>query len=132
MLISQPIYDDYNAQSILIVDDDEMILELLTEAFKIYGFKVFTAGNGFEGLRIFDKECIDTVLTDIRMPGINGAELAAHVRNRSPNTKIAVMTGGYEDVGNKLVNDGTADHCFFKPFSISDLCKTLAAECQVI
>jgi two-component system capsular synthesis sensor histidine kinase RcsC len=132
MLITQPLYDDDRGRSILIVDDDEMILELLTGALKIYGFKVFTAGDGVEGLRIFDNECIDIVLTDIEMPGLNGVELAAHIQNRSPNTKIIVMTGGYEDVGNKLVEDGTADHCFLKPFSISNLCKTLTAECQVI
>jgi DNA-binding response OmpR family regulator len=131
MLITQPIYDDDRGRSILIVDDDEMILELLTRALKIYGFRVFTAGNGVEGLRIFDNECIDIVLTDIEMPGLNGVELAAHIQNRSPDTKITLMTGGYEDVGNKLVKDGTVDHCFLKPFSISCLCKTLATECQI-
>ena len=58
--------------SILIVDDDKMILELLTLGFERYGLKVLTAENGSDALDLFKREHIDLVLTDIIMPGFNG------------------------------------------------------------
>lgn len=115
-------------QSILIVDDNENILELLAESFKVFGLKVFKAGNGVDAWKIFKKWSIDTVLTDIRMPHMDGADLSRRIRDRSPQTTIAVMTGGDKDVATRLLNDGIADHYFAKPFAISYVLKILSTE----
>ena len=53
---------------------------------------------------------IDIVLTDIRMPEIDGTELSHRIRNQSPCTKIAVMFGGDADVATELMNNGTVDY----------------------
>ena len=128
MLVIPPIYNDHT-QSILIVDDDKMILDLLSEVFtKMYDLTVFKAENGLDGLDIFEKECIDIVLTDICMPGIDGIELSKRIRNQSPDAKIAVMTGGDADMAKELLNDGTANFFFRKPFAISSICKSLIPE----
>lgn len=119
-------------QSILIVDDNENILELLAESFKVFGLKVFKAGNGVDAWEIFKKWPIDTVLTDIRMPHMGGVDLSRRIRGWSPQTTIAVMTGGEKDVATRLLNDGIADHYFAKPFAISYVCKTLLYESQTI
>ena len=77
MLFIPPIYNDHS-QSILIVDDNKMILDLLSEVFtEMYDLKVFKAENGLDGLDIFEKERIDIVLTDLCMPGIDGIELSS-------------------------------------------------------
>lgn len=118
------------SKSILIVDDDEIIVETISTCFEIKGFKVFRANNGLEGWNVFQRELVDIVLTDIKMPGIDGSELASRIQNHSPSTKIAIMTGGHGDVGERLVRDGIANYCFHKPFALSYVCRTLTGEVQ--
>jgi DNA-binding response OmpR family regulator len=125
--LPQPSNDEH-IQSILIVDDNEMVLDLLSKGFEMYGLNVFKAGNGFEGLRIFEKERIDIVLTDIQMPDLNGIELSLRIRNQSPSITLALMTGGEGETAIKLLNDGTAKYLFKKPFAISYVCQSLLAE----
>ena len=114
--------------SILIVDDDKKILELLTLGFERYGLKVLTAENGSDALDLFKREHIDLVLTDIIMPGFNGKELARRIKNESPRTRIALMTGAEEEDMEELLNNGTADYFFLKPFDINYVCKTFIGE----
>ena len=108
-----------------------MILDLLSEVFKKLGLNVFEAENGLDGWHLFEKECIDVVITDICMPGIDGIELSKRIRNQSPHIKIAVMTGGDADIATELLNDGTANYLFRKPFDISYVCKSLIPEAQM-
>jgi DNA-binding response OmpR family regulator len=117
-------------KSILIVDDDEIIVDLLSTCFEKNGLKVLSADNGIEGWNVFQKERTDIVLTDIEMPGLNGDELASRIRKHSPYTIVAVMTGGHKDVGEKLVEDRIANYCFHKPFALSYVCKALAEKVQ--
>ena len=127
MLFAQPSYDENN-QSILIVDDDEMVLDILSKGFEMHGLNVFKAENGLDGWRLFQNKPVEIVLTDIQMPGIDGIELSKRIRNQSPNTKIALMTGGNTDSAAELLNDGTATFLFKKPFAISCVCKSLLSE----
>jgi DNA-binding response OmpR family regulator len=126
MAHTTPTFND-PLKSILIVDDDGVIVELLSIIFKKYGFKVFKAGNGLDAWDLFNNENIDFVLTDILMPGLNGKELSHRIRNQSSFTKIAVMTGGETDIANELLNNGIADYFFLKPF-IKNVCKMLTTE----
>ena len=66
--------------TILVIDDEKGILQLLHEALTLYGHKVETADDGLEGIRKFDGGCFDIVITDIRMPVIDGNGVAAHIR----------------------------------------------------
>jgi DNA-binding response OmpR family regulator len=117
-------------KSILIVEDNQMLLELLTKGFKMFGMDVFTADNGLDGWSLFNSDTVDVVLTDICMPGLDGIELSRRIRNASPHTTIAVMTGADDDTARALVADGIADHLFFKPFPLGSVCKSLVAEAQ--
>jgi DNA-binding NtrC family response regulator len=118
-------------KSILIVDDDEIIIDILSNCFVMNGIRVLKAGNGLDGWNIFQKELTDIVLTDIKMPGVDGSKLASRIKNHSPYTTVAVMTGGHRDVGEKLLKDGIADYCFHKPFALSYVCKMLSGEDRV-
>ena len=126
MKLDAPLANDQST-STLIVDDDEMILELLAHAFKTFGFTVFTAGNGNDAWDIFNSPHIDTVLTDIRMPRMTGDALSRKIKNRSTDTQIVLMTGGERKIAAQLINEGTADFCFWKPFNINSACKLIAA-----
>ena len=61
---------------------------------------------------------------------INGKELSRRIRNHSPRTKIAVMTGGEIDVAMELLKDGTANYFFSKPFDLNSICKSLVGQYQ--
>ena len=111
--------------TILIIDDDENILEILGEAFKQYGLNVIKAKNGLDGWHLFKSQEPEIILTDIWMPGIDGEELSYRIRNHSPKAIIGLMTGGDTDMGMKLLNSGIANYFFRKPFAISYVCKSL-------
>ena len=117
-------------QSILIVDDHRMILDLLSQRFKKIDFQVFKADNGIDAWNIFKREQINFVLTDIRMPGIDGIELCHRIRNQSPETIIAVMTGGSSNVAEELLKNGTVNYFFPKPLKVIEVCKSFLAEVQ--
>ena len=89
---------------------------------------MLTAENGSDALDLFKREHIDLVLTDIIMPGFNGKELARRIKNESPRTRIALMTGAEEEDMEELLNNGTADYFFLKPFDINYMCKTFIGE----
>lgn len=78
-------------KSVLIVEDDEILLDWLCETFRLYGLNVFTADNGIDGWNLFDLEGIDIVLTDIQMPGLDVTEQSSRIRNKSPHTVIASL-----------------------------------------
>jgi DNA-binding response OmpR family regulator len=96
----------------------------------MFGFQVFEVDNGIDAWNTFQKEQIDVVLTDINMPGLDGKELSHRIRNQSPSTIIAVMTGGAYDVATDLIEDGTVNYFFPKPLKLIELCKSLMAEVQ--
>ncbi len=120
-----------SVKSILIVDDDSMLVELISLCFERHGFGVLKAYNGLDAWNFFMNNDIDFVLTDLQMPGLSGRELSHRIRNQSPNVKIAIMTGGENDVAAELLQDGTVDYFFPKPFNIKSICKLLIAEAQV-
>jgi DNA-binding response OmpR family regulator len=120
-----------SVKSILIVDDDSMLVELISLCFERHGFGVLKAYNGLDAWNYFINNDIDFVLTDLQMPVLNGRELSHRIRNHSPHVKIAVMTGGENDVAAELLKDGTVDYFFRKPFNIKSICKLLIAEAQV-
>lgn len=119
------------SKSILIVDDDETLVELLSMMFEKYDFKVFKSENGLDALDILSSNDIDFVLTDIQMPVMGGRVLSQLIRNNSPSTKIAVMTGGKPHLAMKLLNDGIADYFFPKPFNSKNICEILMAEAEI-
>ena len=121
-----------SSKSVLIVDDNKMLLGVLSKGFERSGMEVFTADNGLNGWNLFNSDHIDVVLTDICMPVLDGIELSRRIRNASPNTTIALMTGAEVDRARELLADGIVDHIFLKPFPLDSVCKLLAAEAQII
>ncbi|MBE0662986.1 MAG: sigma-54-dependent Fis family transcriptional regulator [Bacteroidales bacterium] len=78
--------------SILIIDDDPFIVNLLENYFKKEGYQIFTSSRGKPALKILNAERIDVVLCDIRLPDINGTELLLFIRQGSPDTMVIMMT----------------------------------------
>ncbi|MEE8398029.1 MAG: response regulator [Desulfobacterales bacterium] len=81
-------------QKILVIDDESAISEVLSEALNRFGFSVDTAESGTEGIAKFEEKAFDLVITDMRMPGMDGAGVVHHIRNsRRKNTPVIGISG---------------------------------------
>jgi len=79
--------------SILLVDDEADIREVLTLSLSDMGYEVYPAESGKEALDIFRKVNPPIVLTDIKMPGIDGIELLSQIKEENPDTQVVMITG---------------------------------------
>jgi nitrogen-specific signal transduction histidine kinase/CheY-like chemotaxis protein len=82
-------------QTILMVDDEDLLLTMGHTVLSAYGYKVLTANSGHKALEIFsqNKTPIDLVITDMVMPAMSGRELAEHLHRLSPETRILCTSG---------------------------------------
>lgn len=129
MLVALPI-SSHRCPSVLVADDDEAILDLLVQGFEMFGCRVLTAENGIDAWTLFNGRQVDIVLTDIQMPGLDGAQLSHRIRDHSPSITIGVMTGGNDDTAIDLLEEGTVDYFFRKPFDLVRVCKSMIGETQ--
>ena len=101
--------------NILVVDDEEAILYMLTEVLKKYGFNVETALGGIEGVQKFDEGVFDLVITDLCMPGIDGNEVIHLSRTLSPATKFLIHTGSSDyQLPHDLIQSGIDPQFVFR------------------
>src|SRR6266853_6091381 len=78
---------------ILVVDDDPLVCDSITRLLEVDGHHVETAASGETALVLFEKGDFDLILTDYKMPGMNGDVLAAAIKALDPNQAIGMFTG---------------------------------------
>lgn len=114
---------DASAPSVLIIDDDESIRELLAFGLELEGFRTATAQDGFAGLRAAVKEPPDVVVLDMMMPGRDGFTVLDGIRTRAELADIPVVMltarSGAQDF--QRASDAGADHVMTKPFVFDHL-----------
>ena len=104
--------------SILIVDDEPSILKTLGGLLQDEGFEVITAANGYEALKLIEKESPDLVLLDIWMPGIDGIQTLKEIKKENPYIQVIIITGhGNIETAVKATKLGAFD-LIEKPLSI--------------
>jgi signal transduction histidine kinase len=109
-------------KQLLLVDDEPGILKVLGISLADRGYRVMTAESGEEALRVFHEARPEVILTDIKMPGMDGIELLKRIKAESPNTEVIMITGHGEmelaiqslkydasDFITKPINDETLD-----------------------
>jgi response regulator RpfG family c-di-GMP phosphodiesterase len=103
---------------VLLVDDEPNILSALRRALRPCGFEVHTADGGEAGLAFLESNEIDAVISDMRMPGMSGAEFLAQVRVHRPQV-VRILLTGYADVSSAMaaVNGGEIFRYLCKPWS---------------
>lgn len=80
-------------KTILLVDDEADLREVLDISLSDTGYEVLTAENGSQALNILKENDIPVVITDIKMPGIDGIELLRKIKNKNPETEVIMLTG---------------------------------------
>ena len=107
--------------NILLVDDNENYLDLLSIFLESKGFDVTITANAAKALEILDKARFRMIITDFHMQGINGIKLAMKVRRQYPDIHIVMITGDDSpDIVEAAVNAGVS-HILFKPVNLTDL-----------
>jgi len=114
-------------KSILVVDDNEDLRELVSSALTQAGYDVFGAPNASEGLRIAAQQEPDLVLLDIMMPGMDGLEMLARLRERDKEMPVIVMTA--HSTPETVISAMREHACDFlaKPFDMDDLVSAVNA-----
>ena len=104
---------------LLIVDDDPQILEMLGDILTDEGYTLELSANGKEALAKLEVNEYSLVISDVRMPGIDGFELLKIIKERFINTKVILMTGYTEDydISDALILG--ADDYITKPFDFA-------------
>ena len=116
--------------SILVVDDELLIRDLLYDFFQQQGWSISVAENGEKALEILRSRKIDLLLTDIKMPQMDGLSLTSKVRAMYPEIPVVLMTG-YPSVETAVegIREKVEDY-IIKPFNINKLFKTLKSQIE--
>jgi CheY-like chemotaxis protein len=108
----------------LIVDDDPLVLAVVAQILAgPPGYMVVTARDGYEAIRVLAERHVDLMITDLKMPGLDGMELGAQARLMRPRLHIVYLTG-FADAAQKAQNGRLID----KPIRAEDLIETVKRE----
>ena len=113
-----------NGEKILVVDDNNVLLIVVSKMLSLLGYEVSSADSGENGLNVFRKSNFDIVLSDYDMPGMDGVAFACSVKNCSPRTPVVIMTGsGRESVFFR--KSSAVDDVISKPFTLAEIDETI-------
>ncbi len=107
--------------NIVVVDDEEVVLSLVRDALEEDGFTVLTACDAFQALEIIEDKGVNLLITDIRMPGMDGIELVQRLRKTHPDA-VVIFTTGYANLNSAkdALRQGASDY-ILKPFELREM-----------
>jgi two-component system cell cycle sensor histidine kinase/response regulator CckA len=104
-------------ETILLVEDEDGLRQLVAEILEGCGYTVYSAARGVDAIRISERRGISLLVSDVVMPDINGRDLWEQIRSRHPDTRVLFMSG-YDDSGR---GEGAFNDFIAKPFTASVL-----------
>ncbi len=107
--------------TILIVDDEVDLREILSYQFKKKGYNVLEAANGVDAFELVNTNRVDLIISDIQMPGGNGADLLMKVREKSKLLPVVLFITGFSDFSVEEAYKRGAAAVFAKPFNQNEL-----------
>ena len=112
---------DYHPERVLVVDDEEIVREPVTEMLRHLGFQADGLGDPTKALAAFEENAYTFLLTDIRMPEMDGLELIKQIKGRYPEVFAIAMTGYTREYSYvEVINAGATDF-INKPFGMEEL-----------
>jgi DNA-binding NtrC family response regulator len=108
-------------ETILVIDDEKSLVDLLTVVFKNEGYAVKQAQSAEQGLAVLDNDEVDLVITDIKLPGSDGMEILRRVRAKRPDVPVVMITAyGSVQQAVDALKAGALDYVV-KPFDVEEL-----------
>ena len=116
-------------KNVLLVDDDRAMLLALQEGFARYSdsFSVLLAGDGIEALEYLKRQPVSLVVTDLKMPRVDGFELLATIMANFPDIPVIIITGYSTPEMERLARKGGAVAFVAKPFLIENLARQIVS-----
>ena len=114
--------------TILLIDDEEMVINISEMMLKKLGYKVLKAHSGYEGLQLFEenKFMIDLIISDLEMPKMNGEEVMDRLREIDPQIKVMLSSGALTDTDEQDVMNKGFNGFLKKPYDMNTLCQKMA------
>ncbi|NQD94089.1 response regulator, partial [Pseudomonas sp. CrR25] len=111
-----------HSATLLLVDDEENILKSLRRLLRNEPYQILTASGGEQALQLLDQQPVDLVISDARMPGMDGASLLTAVQQRWPDC-LRILLTGHADIGTtiKAINQGQIYRYISKPWDDDEL-----------
>jgi len=108
-------------QKILVIDDEQGIRDLLQNEFTLLGYKVITANNGLDGIEILKKEKVNLVISDMKMPKMDGLQVLENVKKIDSDTEVIMITG-YGTIASAVESMKRGAYDFVqKPFNLDEI-----------
>jgi response regulator RpfG family c-di-GMP phosphodiesterase len=113
---------DLPPATLLLVDDEPSILSALRRLFRPQGYRVLTAEGGAAALELVADESVDLVISDMRMPNMDGAQFLARIRQAQPHA-VRILLTGYADISSTIaaINGGEIHRYIAKPWDDNDI-----------
>lgn len=111
---------------ILVIDDEDIIRTSCSRTLSPEGYEVKAVKSGFDGFKLLEEEQFDLVLTDLKMPEIDGIEILRRIKGKWPSVEVIIITG-YQtvDTAVKAIKLGAFDY-LEKPFTPDGLLSSVA------
>ena len=122
--------DTQSKVKILVIDDEEGAVLVLTQILTHAGYEVISAQSGKQGVALQRDTRADLIVMDIFLPDLNGIEAIKRLKKSYPNTPIIAISGGTTVAGRdclELAKEKGADYTFRKPFKMADFVETVGA-----
>ncbi|MCG3136368.1 MAG: Sensor histidine kinase RcsC [Phycisphaerae bacterium] len=118
---------DRGSETILVADDEELVLQVAQRCLTKLGYRVITAPNGTAAINLFREQVdsIQLIILDLVMPGLNGAEVIAQLKTIAPQIRILISSGYSETMVAEQLPPGAIDGFIQKPFTAQALGQTV-------
>jgi CheY-like chemotaxis protein/two-component sensor histidine kinase len=129
---SPPLIKKRKEARILVIDDEESVRSVLSRILTRVKYQVNVAKDGEEGIRLFNEEEFDIVLTDLGMPGMSGWDVCRAIKKMNPRTPVGMITGWGMEIGEERMKEAKLDFLISKPFDSNQILNTVAdtIECK--
>jgi DNA-binding response OmpR family regulator len=107
-------------KTLLIIEDDNHVLSMMQNYFEYLGYRIITASNGMDGLKMAESEQFDLVITDIVMPYVSGVGIITVIKEKTPALPVIAITA-YGKNPERLAAEKQADIILRKPFEMEKL-----------
>ena len=121
-------------EKVLLIDDDVLVLRTLERVLEGQGYRTAAVGSGLKAIELVKKEDFDLVMSDIRMPELDGVEtvkiIEEHYRSHGKCCGFMFITAYGEDKRTKEIKDSSRARLMLKPFEVDDLLASIELELQ--